>query len=258
MNATTTIRGFIGAILAGALCGCSAQGALAPRPDASGQIAFTGFPPNVRVGNLALIRADGSDLRLLPVHAFSPAFSPDGRLMAAVGDTGLSLLVMNADGSKSRTILRWRLMREPAWSPDGTQLAFVCSDSIAGYSTNICVANTDDSGWRQLTIAADAEPRWSWSANEIVAVSGYKLLTIITPDGETVRTLPTPAFSGVTGPTWSADGHALAFVGEKWKLEGDAVMHLDFDSIYLINADGSGLTRLTNGLDAAEPAWSSP
>jgi Tol biopolymer transport system component len=37
---------------------------------------------------------------------------------------------------------------------------------------------------------------------------------------------------------------------------GDAVTHPDFDSIYLVNADGPGLTRLTNGMDAETPAWS--
>jgi Tol biopolymer transport system component len=313
------MRALIGPVIMGALCSCSAQDALGPQPETSRQIAFTAFPANAQLGSLALIRSDGSHLRVLPLNAFAPAFSPDGKLMAAVGDTGLSLLVMNADGSHPRTILRWRLMSEPAWSPDGSQLAFMCSDSIPGYSTNICVvsvnggtmrrithreleansptwspdghlvafacspggylysdptnpnppepftpahahgiciANADGSGWRQLTTAADYEPRWSWRANEIVALRDFQLLTIISPDGDTVRTLSIPTFSAVTAAAWSPDGHTLAFVGEKRKLEGDAVMQLDFDSIYLINVDGSGLTRLTNGLDAEEPAWS--
>lgn len=311
--------GTVGAILAAILCSCSAQDALSPRLGTPGTIAFTAFPPNAELGSLALVGPDGSNLRVLSLHAFAPAFSPDGKLMAAVGDTGLSLLVMNADGSDAHTVIRWRLMSDPAWSPDGTQLAFTCSDSIPGYSTNICVvganggmmrrithreveatsptwspdgqrvafacspggylysdisnpnppepftpasahgicvANADGSGWQQLSTAADAEPRWSWRANEIVAVSGYTLLTIIAPNGSTVRTLPTPAFSAVTAVAWSPDGRALAFVGEKTQLEGDVIAHLDFDSIYLINADGTGLTRVTNGLDAEGPTWS--
>jgi hypothetical protein len=39
-------------------------------------------------------------------------------------------------------------------------------------------------------------------------------------------------------------------VGVKEQLRGDAWVHLDFDSIYLIKSDGTGLTRLTNGFDA--------
>ena len=320
MHETSTLRGIVGPIVACVLCSCAGRDALAPQDpqlQASGQIAFNAIDPVSGAPRLAFVRPDGSNLRWLYLDALSPAFSDDGKLIAAVADMGQSLVVMNADGSNRRSVIRWRFLGKPSWSPDGSQLAFACPDSLLGYSSNICVvnanggvmrrithrelsgssptwspdgrlvafacapggysyrgddpnppepftpaaahgicvANSDGSGWRQLTSAANGEPSWSWTTNQIVATRDYTLITIISPAGDTVRTLPTPAFSDVSQVTWSPDGQTVAFVGVKEQLRGDAWVHLDFDSIYLIKSDATGLTRLTNGFDAGSPAW---
>ena len=71
-----------------------------------------------------------------------------------------------------------------------------------------------------------------------------------------VRTLAgssSPALYGA--PSWSPDSHRIVFVqapGTTLSLGDDA----DFGgSVYAVNADGSGLTRLTEGPDSY-PAWS--
>jgi hypothetical protein len=50
-------------------------------------------------------------------------------------------------------------------------------------------------------------------------------------------------------PAWSPDGLRIAYRGYYGLAEGD------YD-LYVMNADGSGVTRLTHGVLAADPAWS--
>lgn len=284
-----------------------------PRP-----LAFTAFPLNAQVGQLAMVHADGTGLHLLSITAAAPAFSPDGQRVVAFADGLQSLEVMSADGSNRHVIVNWRVVWAPAWSPDGSLIAFMCSDSIPGYAPNICVVNAnggpfrrvtgrdidaqspswspdgtsiafgcapgpftptvpgdsappepytpsfargiclasaDGTGWRQIASGFDTQPQWSLATNQIAFVEDDTLLTIIAPDGSVVRTLPTPAFTSVSHPAWSPDGSQLAFIGSKLGGSGDVVLHLDFDSIYLINAAGGPLMRVTNGLDAEDPAW---
>ncbi len=281
-------------LVAGLLASCSALDAPANWGAPHGTIAFVAFPRNADMADLAFMAANGSDLRLLPLHAFGPSYSPDGKKIAVGTDTGATLSVINADGSNRRVIASWRLMLPPAWSPDGKQIAAACTSDPLG-ATDIClvdanggpirriamradaynvtwspdgqslvfstfdhglfVINADGSGMRQLTTGYDDNPQWSRATNQIVYTHDYRVLTIINPDGSLVRTLPTPQFSGAISPAWSPDGRTIAFVAQRDSIEGDAGVHLDYDSIYLIPAEGGPLTRLTRGMDAEGPAW---
>jgi Tol biopolymer transport system component len=259
---------------------------------------------------------------VLPVSVLTPAFSLDGQLLAAVTDDRSSLVVMNADGTNERTLINYRMAGPLAWSPDRRQLAFVCADTIPGYSLNICVvsadggnastirrithreiqaaapswspdgrsivfgcapggysytdlahpnppepftpasvrglciANADGSGWRPFMSGNDEEPRWSWATNQIVFLRDYTTIMIANGDGSGVREVPTSGFSNVEAPTWSSDGRRIAFVGIKRQFVYDSWRQLDFDTVYLVNLDGTGLTRLTTGMDAETPTWS--
>src|SRR5439155_1178444 len=100
----------------------------------------------------------------------------------------------------------------PAWSPDGTKIAFH-SDRDGNFE--IYVMNSDGSGVTRLTNNYDSD----WQ------------------------------------PAWSPDGSRIAFTKNVYGC--DDYDCWDFTSIYVINADGSGLTQLigTNtGLDS-DPAW---
>jgi Tol biopolymer transport system component len=120
---------------------------------------------------ISLVNADGSEQRTLDVRGASqPAFSPNGEKIAYVADVGPDkdtwdneeVFVMNPDGS-GRTRLtdipgndHW----PPAWSPDGTRIAFT-SDG-AGQDGEIQVINADGSGLTTLTDGwdYDAFPAW--------------------------------------------------------------------------------------------------
>lgn len=76
-------------------------------------------------GDIYLINADGSNLRLLAQGALDPAISPDGQQVAFTrwGPTE-GVYLINTDGSNERQIHPAHWPKSPGWSPDGAQLVF--------------------------------------------------------------------------------------------------------------------------------------
>jgi TolB protein len=182
----------------------------------------------------------------------TPALSPDGNFLAFASshegnselyrlDTrtkALQRLTVNAAGDLS-----------PTWSPSGRELAFT-SDRSGG--PQIFLMSWDGSNVRRLTFDGDynAAPAWSPRGNWIAYVcrtprKEYKLC-LITPDGQKrVQLTSGPGIDD--SPSWSPDGRHIAFSSTV-----DGKRH-----IYMINADGKDLERITfTGTDNSAPAWS--
>ncbi len=182
----------------------------------------------------------------------TPTLSPDGNFLAFSSsyegnselyrmDTrtkAIQRLTTNASGDLS-----------PAWSPSGRELAFT-SDRSGG--PQIFLMSADGSNVRRLTFEGDynAAPAWSPRGNWIAYVcrtpkKEYKLC-LITPDGQKRVQLTTGP--GVDdSPSWSPDGRHLVFSSTA---DGKS-------QIYMINADGKDLERLTfTGTHNSAPAWS--
>src|SRR5215211_2660837 len=148
---------------------------------------------------------------------------------------------------------------DPAYSPDGSRIAFI-SPSRTNYE--ITVMNADGTGRRQITSTsvAEQEPVWSPDGSRIAYASssfdvdGQTDLEIwaINADGSG-RTQLTSNSLADTQPAWSPDGSKIAF-----ERSGD---------IYVMDADGSNQTNITpnsppgcssncyQGADS-DPAWS--
>ena len=130
------------------------------------------------------VKPDGSDLiRLTSREDRDPAWSPDGGTIAftragvAFGEVGSAagedIYLMNPDGSGQVRLTLSGGATDPAWSPDGSEIAFV---DRFNEQTDISVLNVDDpqAGLRQVTSTSDREfhPAWSPDGTKIVYERG--------------------------------------------------------------------------------------
>jgi Tol biopolymer transport system component len=127
---------------------------------------------------------------------------------------------MNTDGTQqTRLTFNQERVSQPVWSPDGSKIAFVLTWA-GGVDLDIFVMNADGSGLFQLTNHPGVD----------------------------------------TDPTWSPDGTKIAFTSNR-----DSYIRrgtgrpgrVSIFEIYVVNHDGTGLTRLTGSTSwDTSPAWS--
>ncbi len=172
-------------------------------------------------------------------------------------------------------------------SPDGTQVVFTQSFECAEfYSCNhIFTMNIDGSGLTQLTPEGNnryGNPIWSPDGLEIGFLqwyedwsvpnmsSGGNDIFIMGANGQNIRQLTdtgttvTDTECGYRGVvkssfSWSPDGNQIAFISsENLKLHPDGCEGvIGSDELYVMDADGSSILRLTNDWNVdLYPTWS--
>lgn len=217
---------------------------------------------------LCIVQANGADLRALTtVRGDShPAWSPDGTRIVFVSkrDGHEQIYVLQADGSQLTRLTNNKARdTDPTWSPDGQKIAFT-SDREGG--RQIFVMNADGSQPINLTknqaaMTSNGHPAWSPDGREIAfqGVSKNSLweqVYVMNRDGSGQRAL-TKDESNNSRPAWSPDGKRIAFDSTRDVAEHDKRMLNDWPQLYIMQADGSGQTRLTSepNVYCSEAGW---
>ncbi len=161
-----------------------------------------------------------------------------------------SLVVSDSDGENQQVALR---SSEPlislAWSPDGTQLAYVSYERRDGVAKPIVYSHNLATG-RRIILAnekgSNSSPAWSPDGKQLAVVltrDGNSQIYKVNADGSGLSRLSNS--SGIdTEPTFSPDGKSVYFTSDRG---GSA-------QIYRVSVDGGRAERLTfNGSFNARP-----
>jgi Tol biopolymer transport system component len=228
-------------------------------PDGS-KILFT----SARDGNweLYVMDTDGTNLQRLThnqVIDVEGKWSPDGnKILFTSGEDfdNYEIYQMDADGSNVIRLTNNSVPEMCAeWSPDGSLISFVSS----GNGEDIFLMDSDGNNKRPLVTRAlhDFDPSWSPDGKYIAFQTAYdnnndEIAVVEIATGEITRLTTTLGWDST--PCWKADSVNSFFPGV---IAFSNTPPDDNNEIYIINADGTGLQRLTNrpGRDAG-PSWS--
>jgi len=233
-------RSFARGALALALCvyalgGCGTRRGFEPDPEsiipAPQYVAFASTRDEAH-GEIYIMQADGSGAHRLTTNAVqdaAPIFSPDGTHLTFRRELNpASVFVMRTDGTGQVGLAPGTMA---AWSPDGAKLALV-TDSL-------CVMNSDATGRRSLGVGATSA---AWS-----------------PDGTRIAYISSGLAGQQTDEIYLIDpngAHPLRITNDgvqkkslAWSPDGTLLLYTAGQTLYLIHADGTGLTSPSGGRD---------
>ncbi|MFL5955396.1 MAG: TolB family protein [Gaiellaceae bacterium] len=231
-----------------------------------------------RVGT-GIVGADGSGYTPLPIddptlNAPCAPWSPDDTKLLCQGwDNGdparAGIYTMSASGgplARITSALPGGADEPGSYSPNGKQIVFNRFDQ-SGNSLGLFVLKLNDGQMRQITppgtlIQSGNDGDWSPQGNEIVfsrhvTADVRGSLWVVHTDGSDLHEIHVqglacggvhsdPAGYGCHGPRWSPDGQKIVF----------AANSATGSDIYMVNADGSGITPITHdGRGNDNPAW---
>ena len=215
---------------------------------------------------LEVMNADGTGMRALtrPGNYFTPAFGPDGHQIAfeRATDAGDGVWLMNPHGRGLRQVTNnppppsgCGCDESPVFSPDGRLIAFV--RVVDDLTTAVFVVDRNGRNLRQLTpysLGVSSKLDWSPDGSRLLASSpqnerpgiASNVITIDVGSGAVTQlTHDTAPNTRNLADSFSPDGTKVVF----------ARILPDGFQLFTMNADGSGVAQITNGVDAHWATW---
>ena len=185
-----------------------------------------------------------------------PAWSPDGTKIAFTSDRegNTDIYVMNVDGSSPTRLTKYGPPWEvglAAWSPDGTRIAYfeeICDPPPDGCGGSTQIMNADGSNDHGV-VAGGSRPAWSPDGSRIAFGTGQIWVLSLDGSGHIQVIDPRDIGGQHIEPDWSPNGASIVFVST-------GCFACTTWSIYVMNADGSGVVRLTHSAGSDHsPVW---
>jgi TolB protein len=185
----------------------------------------------------------------------SPDLSPDGKKVvyttfriSSEGSGQILVVYSIYDGKKYTFAQKGTLNSAPAWSSDGSRIAWT---SNMNGNPEIFIANADGSSPKQITFSRsiDTSPAWNSASGQIAFTSdksGAPMIYVMNGDGTSERRL---TFVGEYNESaaWSPNGGRLAYVSRSGSI---------FD-IFSMEMETGVVKRLTqNEASNENPCWS--